>query len=80
MLIIYWMLMPVFIWVAIILFMWKNLRSHWRRIIVPLAVAKHCEASGNLLNAKNEIVTMPAYDGQSVIIAYQDLPLHLGIV
>lgn len=24
---------------------------------------KHCEASGNLLNAKNEIITMPAWDG-----------------
>ncbi|VDM22380.1 unnamed protein product [Wuchereria bancrofti] len=57
------MLVPVFIWVAIILFMWKNLRSHWRKIIVPMATAKHCEASGNLLNVKNEIMTMPAWDG-----------------
>ncbi|CAG9531584.1 unnamed protein product [Cercopithifilaria johnstoni] len=62
-LIIYWMLIPVFIWVAIILFMWKNLRSHWHKIIVPLAIAKHCEVSGNLLNARNEIITMPAWDG-----------------
>ncbi|VBB27007.1 unnamed protein product [Acanthocheilonema viteae] len=57
------MLVPVFIWIAIILFMWKNLRSHWRKIIVPLATAKHCEVSGNLLNVKNEIMTMPAWDG-----------------
>uniref|UniRef100_A0A2K6VG06 Chloride channel CLIC-like protein 1 n=1 Tax=Onchocerca volvulus TaxID=6282 RepID=A0A2K6VG06_ONCVO len=63
MLIIYWMLMPVFIWIAIILFMWKNLRYHWRKIIIPLATAKHCEVSGNLLNARNEIITMPAWDG-----------------
>ncbi|KAM3719371.1 Zinc finger CCCH-type with G patch domain-containing protein [Dirofilaria immitis] len=63
MLIIYWMLIPVFIWVAIILFMWKNLRSHWRKIIVPMATAKHCEVSGNLLNSRNEIMTMPAWDG-----------------
>ncbi|VDM99234.1 unnamed protein product [Thelazia callipaeda] len=69
MLIIYWMLMPVFIWVAIILFMWKNLRSHWSKIIVPMAVAKHCEASGNLLNDRNEIVTMPAWDGLLNFIA-----------
>ncbi|VDO34674.1 unnamed protein product [Onchocerca flexuosa] len=63
MLIIYWMLIPAFIWIAIILFMWKNLRYHWRKIIIPLATAKHCEVSGNLLNARNEIVTMPAWDG-----------------
>ncbi|VIO98855.1 Uncharacterized protein BM_BM10542 [Brugia malayi] len=63
MLIIYWMLIPVFIWVAIILFMWKNLRLHWRKIIAPMATAKHCEASGNLLNVENEIMTMPTWDG-----------------
>uniref|UniRef100_A0A1I8EN75 Uncharacterized protein n=1 Tax=Wuchereria bancrofti TaxID=6293 RepID=A0A1I8EN75_WUCBA len=37
--------------------------DHWRKIIVPMATAKHCEASGNLLNVKNEIMTMPAWDG-----------------
>ncbi|VIP00468.1 Uncharacterized protein BM_BM17271 [Brugia malayi] len=57
------MLIPVFIWVAIILFMWKNLRLHWRKIIAPMATAKHCEASGNLLNVENEIMTMPTWDG-----------------
>lgn len=47
MLIVYWMLVPVFIWIAIILFMWKNLRSHWREIIIPLATAvRQCQSFG----------------------------------
>lgn len=53
---------PVLCWIFISLLVWKVVSNNWRAVVVPLAMAKNCEVTGNFVNFKDEIVAVPRYE------------------